>query len=428
MKYKYFLIVLSTFILLPIDFSNAVLAYKTVTAYEENLVPINSNILSIEMLPKEVTTTQTIIERVSVPVTKTRMVPKRVTTMEEVVTYKDVVVTSTVMKEVVTLKQVPVTTTVMVPYTVTKEVPITTLKLVTKTIYENRPVTTWVAVTKTKQVPVTSTKQVPIYSSRLQIVGYQSSPVTTLVCNPSGATRSTSSRSGCSMSLITTYQSTPIYQNVSYISGYRTETTTTYKTETTTEWVPKTTYQSVALAITTLEPVTTYQIINTTEMRAESRTVFQEVREVKLVPIEVKTLQRVAEASLRPVTREILVEESFTVNEIREVPRLARTSTVILVPTPINTPGTIFQSITTAISKEVPYCTEPLESLPNCDPIIPSTPVSSSSSVDSGLVAVTPETPISSKTNALPMPSNVNTAPISTAPPADSNKSNYKVS
>jgi len=72
------------------------------------------------MLPKEVTTTQTIIERVSVPDTKTRMVPKRVTTMEEVVTYKDVVVTSTVMKEVVTLKQVPVTTTVMVPYTVTK--------------------------------------------------------------------------------------------------------------------------------------------------------------------------------------------------------------------------------------------------------------------------------------------------------------------
>jgi len=52
-------------------------------------------------------------------------------------------------------------------------------------------------------------------------------------------------------------------------------------------------------------------------MRAESRTVFQEVREVKLIPVEVKTLQRIAEVSLRPVTREILVEESFTVNEIR---------------------------------------------------------------------------------------------------------------
>lgn len=101
---------------------------------------------------------------------------------------------------------------------------------------------------------------------------------------------------------------------------------------------------------------------------------------------------------------------------------------MILVPTPINTPGTIFQSITTAISKEVPYCTEPLETLPNCDSIIPSTPVSSSSSVDSGHRTVIPETPTSSNTNALPMPSNDNSAPISTAPPADSKKSNYKVS
>jgi hypothetical protein len=93
-------------------------------------------------------------------------------------------------------------------------------------------------------------------------------------------------------------------------------------------------------------------------MRAESRTVFQEVRNVKLVPVEVKILQRVAEVSLRAVTREILVEESFTSIEIREVPRLVKTYTVILVPTPINTPGTIFQSITTAISKELPYYTE----------------------------------------------------------------------
>jgi hypothetical protein len=444
MKFKYLIIILATLFLLPLEKGNALLAYKSVTTYEEKLVPVNSNILSMELLPKEIITTQTIIERVSIPVTKTRMVPKRVTTMEEVTTYKDVFVTSTVMQQVVTTRQVPITTIVMVPYIVTKEVPVTTLKLVTKTIYENRPVTTWVAVTKTKQVPVTSTKQVPIYSTRLQIVGYQSTPVNTLVCIPSGATRSTSSRSGCTLSMVTTYQSIPIYQNVSYISGYRTETTTSYKTETTTEWIPKTTYQSVPVNSTSLEPVTTFQTITTTEMRAESRTVIQEVREVKMVPVEVRTLQRVAEVSLRPVTREILVEETFIVNEFRDVPRIVRTSSVILVPTPVNTPGTIFQSITTAVTKEVPYCTEPQESLPNCDPVLPVTPISGSSNDDSGLLATSPEVSSVNTTLTPPMPSNDSPASIASIPDSTtsnslpsipnsipttgSNKSNYKVS
>ena len=276
--------------------AEAAVAYNVVTSYTERTEYVSSSAL----VPVETTAYRSVTETVMLPVTSTTYREEEVTTFTTV--------TETLAVESVSYQRVPVTT----------------YQSVTSTVYQS--------VATTRRVPVTTTQRVPVYASRLQQVAVSRQPVHSYVCNHSGGTAAPSSTARCRLSVVTTWQSIPVYQNVTYISGYQTITSTTYRTETV--------YSTVPVTTTRLVPVTTYRTEPVVTIRYVTSTRVVPVTTIRLVPVTTTTLQPVSRTALVPVT----------------------TTLFQLVPdrTPVTTRVPVFT--------QVPYCTEPGEVLPLCAP------------------------------------------------------------